>query len=309
MNKPANPLSLLVVRPMTYFLWEWGEASFVQKLDLMVKDLLHSDSVFRYETKRMLYCEYFRNIVYFQSNLKYVRIQLQGRQNRKHFSFGRGLVFCVLRAYTCPEVGRMIQMLMIESGVRGLLTVNGQFCGPVDGEGQAFPAGQSTEIYMQLFPFVESAAPLTAELRLREGRIERLEPRTRCFALVWPDGVIQLELRPQTQQEEKPAEAQHAVSGTLLRYLTMRLADDPQAQMLWMRPQDEAQAPDLSGYHAAVPLRFAPLAASERFDERAGLVRRTADNVAQVDAALAITSPAGQGRRLIERMEILPALP
>ena len=100
MNKPANPLSLLAVRPMTYFLWEWGEASFVQKLDLMVKDLLHSDSVFRYETKRMLYCEYFRNIVYFQSNLKYVRIQLQGRQNRKNFSFGRGLVFCVLRAYT-----------------------------------------------------------------------------------------------------------------------------------------------------------------------------------------------------------------
>ena len=77
MNKPANPLSLLAVRPMTYFLWEWGEASFVQKLDLMVKDLLHSDSVFRYETKRMLYCEYFRNIVYFQSDLKYVRIQLK----------------------------------------------------------------------------------------------------------------------------------------------------------------------------------------------------------------------------------------
>lgn len=202
----------------------------------------------------------------------------------------------------------MVQMLMIESGVRGLLMVNGQFCGPVDSEGQAFPAGESAEIYMQLFPFDESAAPLTAELRLRDGQVERLEPRTRCFALVWPDGVIQLELRPQTQQEENEPPRQ-AASGTLLRYLTMRLTGEEQAQMLWMRPQDEAQAPDLSGYHAAVPLRFAPLAASERFDERAGLVRRTADNVAQVDAALAITSPAGQGRRLIERMEILPALP
>lgn len=202
----------------------------------------------------------------------------------------------------------MVQMLMIESGVRGLLMVNGQFCGPVDSEGQAFPAGKSAEIYMQVFPFDESAAPLTAELRLRDGQVERLEPRTRCFALVWPDGVIQLELRPQTQQEEAEPTRQ-AASGTLLRYLTMRLAGDPQAGALWMRPQDEAQAPDLSGYHAAVPLRFAPLAASERFDERAGLVRRTADNVAQVDAALAITSPAGQGRRLIERMEILPALP
>ena len=202
----------------------------------------------------------------------------------------------------------MVQMLMIESGVRGLLMVNGQFCGPVDSEGQAFPAGQSAEIYMQLFPFAESAVPLTAELRLREGRIERLEPRERCFALVWPDGVIQLELRPQAQQEE-PEPTRQAAPSALLRYLTMRLAGEPQAQTLWMRPQDEAQAPDLSGYHAAVPLRFAPLAASERFDERAGLVRRTADNVAQVDAALAITSPAGQGRRLIERMEILPALP
>lgn len=202
----------------------------------------------------------------------------------------------------------MVQMLMIESGVRGLLMVNGQFCGPVDSEGQAFPTGKSAEIYMQLFPFDESAAPLTAELRLRDGQVERLEPRTRCFALVWPDGVIQLELRPQTQQEENEPPRQ-AASGTLLRYLTMRLADEEQAQMLWMRPQDEAQAPDLSGYHAAVPLRFAPVSASERFDERAGLVRRTADNVAQVDAALAITSPAGQGRRLIERMEILPTLP
>ena len=110
----------------------------------------------------------------------------------------------------------MVQMLMIESGVRGLLTVNGQFCGPVDSEGQAFPAGQSADIYLQLFPFDESAAPLTAELRLRDGQVERLEPRTRCFALVWPDGVIQLELRPQTQQEE-PEPPRQAASGTLLR--------------------------------------------------------------------------------------------
>ena len=201
----------------------------------------------------------------------------------------------------------MHRVLMIESGTRGLLMVNGQFCGPVDSEGQAFPAGQGAEIYIQLFPFDGASAPLTAEMLLRDGQIERLEPRACCFALIWPDGVIQLELRPQTQQEE-PEPPRQAASGTLLRYLTMRLAGDPQAGALWMRPQDEAQAPDLSAYHAAVPLRFAPTAASERFDERAGLVRRTADNVAQIDAALAVTSPAGQGHRLIERMEILPAL-
>ena len=199
----------------------------------------------------------------------------------------------------------MIRMLMIESGVRGLLMVNGQFCGPVDSEGQAFPTGRDAEIYLQLFPFDEPCVPLTAQMLLREGRITLLEPRTRCFALIWPDGVIQLELRPQAQQEE-PEPTRQAAPSALLRYLTMRLAGEPQAQTLWMRPQDEAGI-DLSAYHAAVPLRFAPVAASERFDERAGLVRRMADNVAQVDAALAVTSPAGQGHRLIERMEILPA--
>lgn len=199
----------------------------------------------------------------------------------------------------------MVRMLSIESGTRGLLMVNGQFCGPVDSEGQAFPAGRNAEIYLQLFPFDEPSAPLTAEMLLRDGRIERLEPRARCFALVWPDGVIQLELRP--REQEGRAQTEQAAQSTLLRYLMMKLAGQAQAEGLWMRPQDEAQV-DLSAYHAAVPLRFAPAAASERFDERAGLVRRLAENVAQVDAALAITSPAGQGHRLIERMEIVPAV-
>ena len=200
----------------------------------------------------------------------------------------------------------MHRVLMIESGTRGLLMVNGQFCGPVDSEGQAFPAGQGAEIYIQLFPFDGASAPLTAEMLLRDGQIERLEPRACCFALIWPDGVIQLELRPQTQRAET-GKAERTAPNTLLRYLLMKLSGEPQAENLWMRPQDEPQV-DLSAYHAAVPLRFAPTAASERFDERAGLVRRLADNVAQVDAALAVTSPAGQGHRLIERMEIMPAL-
>ena len=199
----------------------------------------------------------------------------------------------------------MVRMLSIESGTRGLLMVNGQFCGPVDSEGQAFPAGRNAEIYLQLFPFDEPSAPLTAEMLLRDGRIERLEPRARCFALVWPDGVIQLELRP--REQEGRAQTEQAAQSALLRYLMMKLAGQTQAEGLWMRPQDEAQV-DLSAYHAAVPLRFAPAAASERFDERAGLVRRLAENVAQVDAALAITSPAGQGHRLIERMEIVSAV-
>ena len=180
--------------------------------------------------------------------------------------------------------------LLIESAVRGLLFVNGQFCGPMEREGQTFPAGRNAAIYIQLFPFGE-ASPLAAALILREGRIERLEPEENAFALCWPDGIVQLEMRMRDQAQAPAQEA--AVSGTLLHYLMLRLAGDPQAMRLWMKPQDEQYAPGLSEYSAAVPLRFAPLFAPQRFDDRAGLVRPVLANVAVVDAALAITMPAG----------------
>ena len=192
--------------------------------------------------------------------------------------------------------------LLIESGTEGLLYVNGQFCGPMERGGQAFPAGENTEMYIQLFPFGEGA-PLTAALEMREGRIVRLEPENCAFALVWPDGVIQLELHMAAQTDGEPAQPA-AVSGALMRYLTLRLASDPQADRLWLRKQDEHAAPDLSAYQAVVPLRFAPLHAREGFDDRAGLVRRVLPNAAVIDAAMAVTSPAGQGCRLLERIEI-----
>ena len=91
-------------------------------------------------------------------------------------------------------------------------------------------------------------------------------------------------------------------SLTLLRYLSAKLAGDPQADVFLLRPQDGA---DVSGYDAAVPMRFPPANAPERYDERAGLVRRVAPNIARVDAALAATVPEGQGRRRIERIEIM----
>lgn len=200
----------------------------------------------------------------------------------------------------------MHRTLLIESRARGLLYVGGQFCGPLEEEGQAFPAGENAEIYIQLYPFGEGM-PLTAALMLREGRIEALFPQQNCYALVWPDGVIQLELRTQaaSAQDEAEQAQRTAASGVLLRYLMLRLAGDERAQQLLMRPQDAGSMPRLDEYSAAVPLRFAPVSADERYDERAGLVRRTAENIACVDAALAITSPAGIGRRMIERVEIL----
>ena len=60
----------------------------------------------------------------------------------------------------------MRSMLHIQCAVRGLLTVNGQFCGPVDGGGQTFPAAQDAEIFIEYTPLAQSAAPLALELVL-----------------------------------------------------------------------------------------------------------------------------------------------
>ena len=197
----------------------------------------------------------------------------------------------------------MRKVLLIESAARGVLAVNGCFCGPIDGEGQAFPASNDAEIYIQFFPFAQGSAPLTAALILRGGQIARLEPEEACYALLWPDGLIQLELRPLGAKTPAQEGAQEqAAAGALLRYLSMRLSGDPHARTWLMNPNAQI---DLPAYDAVVPLRFAPLGAPQRFDERAGLVRRLAPNVAKVDAALAVTSPAGQGHRLIERIEVM----
>lgn len=196
----------------------------------------------------------------------------------------------------------MRKTLLIESAGDGVLYVNGQFCGPMEREGQAFPCGENEEVYIQLFPFGEQT-PLAAKLLLRGGRVAALVPQDNCYALLWPDGIIQLELRMQVMEREQEQSRQTA-ANTLMQYLNMQLSGDEQARLLLMQ-QDERIAPDLSAYHAVVPLRFAPLDADERYDMRAGLVRRIAPNVACVDAALAMTVPLGQGRRLIEKIEIL----
>ena len=194
----------------------------------------------------------------------------------------------------------MHPVLFIESAAAGVLLINGVFCGPLEEGGQSFPAGRDAEVYIQLFPFGEKT-PLTAWMRLSGGEIETLKPAQSVYALRWPDGVIQLELRTQDAPQADQQNTQTAATA-LLRYLTMRLAGDPQAERLLLRAQD---APDLLGYEAVVPLRFAPLSTGERYDERAGLVRRTAENTAVVDAALAMTVPAGQGQRRIERIDIV----
>lgn len=196
----------------------------------------------------------------------------------------------------------MQPVVFIESGADGVLLVNGFFCGPV-GEGQSFPAGRDAEVFIQLFPFGE-ALPVTVQLQLRNGQVERLFPQEAAYALCWPDGVIEVELRSSAQQAQEGAwEAQRQEeNGVLMRYLSLRLLGDRQAERLLLDPR---LAPDLSGYEAAVPLRFAPKGTTARCDERAGLVRRLCENVAAVDAALAATVPVGQGMRRIERIDVV----
>ena len=195
----------------------------------------------------------------------------------------------------------MHQTLMIECRAQGVLYINGFFCGPLEGDVQAFPVGRNSEIYIQYFPYGH-AAPLNVAMRVEGGQVVRLDPQDAAYALHWPDGVIQLELVEGDMQKPLQQTAEGASSATLLRYLSAKLTGDMQADSLLMRAQDGI---DLSGYDAVVPLRYPPSGAPERYDERAGLIRRTAPNVACVDAALAATVPAGQGKRMIERVEII----
>ena len=198
----------------------------------------------------------------------------------------------------------MHRALYIESRTPGLLYINGYFCGPLEGEAQSYPLGQNVQIYIQFFPYGCGAQALAAAMRVEEAGITRLDPQDAAYALLWPDGIIQLELTPAMAQEPEAMDTgwDGASSATLLRYLSAKLAGDRQAEALLMRPQDGV---DVSGYDAVVPLRFPPNHVSERYDERAGLVRRIAPNVACVDAALAATGPMGQGHRMIERVEIM----
>ena len=194
----------------------------------------------------------------------------------------------------------MHPVLLIQSGTPGVLFVNGQFCGPMEDCGQAFPCGRDAEIYVQLFPFGRGA-PLTAGLELRRGEIRRLYPQENAYALLWPEGIIQLELRTGEEAAGEPRE-EAAQPGVLLRCMRMALAGEKQAELLFLRGQE---LPDLTGYEAAVELRFAPRGADPRMDEKAGLMRRIAPNIAAVDAALAMTVPVGPGMKRIERMEIV----
>lgn len=62
-------------RPYELFLWQQGEKEFAKMLKDMIAKAVRSANMFCYETKQVLYCYPYRNILYFQSNLKYVHVK------------------------------------------------------------------------------------------------------------------------------------------------------------------------------------------------------------------------------------------
>lgn len=74
-HTPQDIGSLLHSRPYDFFLWSEGSVCLPNKLDDMLHCVVNSKSVFRYETKKMIYCYPVKNLLYFQSDLKYIHIK------------------------------------------------------------------------------------------------------------------------------------------------------------------------------------------------------------------------------------------
>ena len=65
---------LLPTRPIGFYLWENSGETFLIKLDNACNDVLMLQTTFRYETKSKMYLILKRNILYFQSDLRYINV-------------------------------------------------------------------------------------------------------------------------------------------------------------------------------------------------------------------------------------------
>lgn len=74
-HMPCDLSKLLHSRPYEFFIWPDGKDAFLKKLENMIERTAFSSNVFSFETKKLLYCYPVRNIVHFQSDLKYVHIK------------------------------------------------------------------------------------------------------------------------------------------------------------------------------------------------------------------------------------------
>lgn len=74
-HMPCDLSELLHSRPYEFFMWPQGKDAFLAKLEDMIERTVFSANTFSFETKKLLYCYPVRNIMYFQSDLKYVHIK------------------------------------------------------------------------------------------------------------------------------------------------------------------------------------------------------------------------------------------
>lgn len=80
---PCELQPLLLSRPIGFYLWQDGKENFLCKFNEIYEEVLLSQTTFRYETKSRIYLLPKRNILYFQSDLRYVDIcLLQGDNPR-----------------------------------------------------------------------------------------------------------------------------------------------------------------------------------------------------------------------------------
>ncbi len=69
-----NVMVLLPTRPICIYLWSEGKEEFQQKLGMVLNDILYSQNIFYYETRKEILFIPYRDILYLQSDLKHVRI-------------------------------------------------------------------------------------------------------------------------------------------------------------------------------------------------------------------------------------------
>jgi len=87
-EKQQDAMALLPTRPVCIYLWSEGKEAFQQKLGMALNDLLFSQNIFYYETKKEIFLIPYRDIMYLQSDLKHVRIH--------HVSAAENVIFAKL---------------------------------------------------------------------------------------------------------------------------------------------------------------------------------------------------------------------
>ena len=85
-TEPCDLVPLLSSRPISFYLWKKGEKAFTQTLDAITNELSTAKDLFQYETRRDLYLIPLRNILYIQSDLKYVVIHTASGTEERLFA-------------------------------------------------------------------------------------------------------------------------------------------------------------------------------------------------------------------------------